>query len=105
VYIMLAKEMDGGESALKKMEKDQVFMLCLDRLRSEIGYVLKSYTDLNVQQADYPKIVKECVLNGSNASNPQPMEEHNYYELLEMLENDKIVHIENPCLEHARCAK
>ena len=100
VYQMLIEEIDGGQDTLKKMNKDDLFLLCLDRLRSEIGIVLKSFNQLNVKQSDYKYIAKECVINGSNESNPQTMNEDNYLKLLEMLENDKIKYIKNPCLAH-----
>ena len=100
VYQMLINEVDGGEKTLKSMNKDDLFLLCLDRLRSEIGNVLKPVPDLNVKQKDYPNIVKECVINGSNSSNPQIMTEDSYLELLKMLENDSIKYIKNPCMAH-----
>ena len=98
IYQMLINEVNGGEQTLKKMNKDDLFLLCLDRLRSEIGHVLIPFNQLNVKQSDYSYIVEQCVINGSNKSNPQTMNQDTYLELLEMLENDDIRYIKNPCL-------
>ena len=99
VFNMLAEEYEGGLSALKRVGKDDLFLLCLDRLRSEIGHVLKSFSELGVDENEWESIAKECVLNGSNGSNPQVMDEGNYMELLGMLQEDRINYIKNPCHE------
>jgi len=91
------EEYEGGLDALKRLPKDDLFLLCLDRLRSELGHVLKSFGDLGVDEADWEFIAKECVANGSNKSNPQMMDEKSYLHLLEMLKNDRIDYIKNPC--------
>lgn len=97
---MLLNEYEDGEEALKRMDKADLFLLCLDRLRSEIGNVLKPFNELGVDQDDWDYIARESVVNGSNDSNPQPMNEDNYLELLDMLEQDQIKYIKNPCHAH-----
>ena len=100
VFYMLAQEFEGGEEALKRVDKADLFLLCLDRLRSEIGNVLRPFSELGVKRDDWAHIARESVLNGSNDSNPQHMDENNYLELLEMLEQDTIRYIKNPCHAH-----
>merc|ERR1712173_484400 len=94
---MLVEEYEGGMDALKRLDKDDLFLLCLDRLRSELGHVLKSFGELGVEESAWEHIAKECVVNGSNKSNPQVMDKRSYIQMLEMLKNDRIDYIKNPC--------
>ena len=55
----------------------------LDALVSDLD--TPSFASLDVPEADFPEIARRAVANGSNASNPRPMGEREYLEILERL--------------------
>ncbi len=55
----------------------------LDELAADLG--TPAFGSLGVPEQDFPEIARRAVANGSNASNPRPMGEREYLELLERL--------------------
>ncbi len=55
----------------------------VDRLTADLGTPV--FADLGVAPADFTEIARRAVANGSNGSNPRPMGEREYLEILERL--------------------
>ena len=68
----------GGSSSSAGHLLDQI-----DALIERIG--IPSFVSLDIAEADYPILAQAAVNNGSNDSNPRPMNEADYLSILEDL--------------------
>ncbi|ETO35941.1 iron-containing alcohol dehydrogenase [Reticulomyxa filosa] len=91
LYQMLAKE--RGNKFLDSLAKDDLFILFIDRLRSEIkipafSSIMQQY---GITSQHFKNIAEIAAQNRSNDSNPQIMTADNYMQILENAQKEEIV--------------
>jgi alcohol dehydrogenase len=70
---MFQSNEDGAHAAIEAVRK----------LASDIG--LPDFKTIGVREDDFEKIASSCAANGSNKSNPRPMNKEDYLRLLDRL--------------------
>ena len=102
LYNMLIKE--KGNEYISNLSYDLLFIELVDRLRSEVKIeTLKSldlFDDKKNNGLNWEYIAQMCEKNNSNPSNIIKMTSKSYLNVIEMLKNDEIVYIKNPCHDH-----